>query len=982
MSLNEGNDATVKEKMKETQIEALNLSQRSYNALKRLNITTVSELSSFSYDDLIIIRNLGEKSVREIIDKVNNFKLTGDVEGSHAINEEENLVAPEYEVVDGRIINKNSGEYVEDVWVDELGFSVRLTNALWKANITCLSQIISLTKKEIRSYGNIGCKSYRELIETVPKYLDEHKKSNLIEKDSEIQTMPLVVPIQEHKINSNIAPEYSVHNQIIYNTLTNHIISDGMIEKLGLSVRARNGLVKSGYRKISDLILLEFDDLNDIRNLGIGSVNEIQEKLNAYLNKMEKESEEYVQTDRSVSGYQILEVFNGHEFETFTEDRIKENLPDANEDDILYYLDKFVNNGNIIKTNEGYEYYKQSFFEYIQQAQTSKHKNLLDEKTQQIILLRASGMTLEEIGELKDVTRERIRQIESKGLRKAFYYANHIFKEDTYQYIFSHYSFEKKFYQDFLHLTNETIYYLNNRYKVENKLRKAQDLALEDEQIPIRIRRQIDKYIHRNYILIDGEYIPDQRAAVEDLVLEKYCKDEVTVEDFFDLYTRFITEHGLSIDKFGLDEANEHARYNRLSLSKKILWKQNRRLRYYDIEDRDFTELIESLNLEQYDNVEISTKKLFLDFPDLMRNYDIRDEYELHNLLKKIHAEQINDTLVFGRMPTLKFGKFDRDKTVRDALFELAPIAQDEFAEILSERYGYGVDTIKANWLDCIDEYYYNGMYSVDYEEMPEEHRKMLQPLLAEDFYYISDIKRIYKKAIDNADDSLISTYNLKKMGFVVGNKYAIKNFASAEAYFKYIMTREDVFDLKEGSKKYGAVQTYYSVLNKLRHDRVIIEFEQYQYINIRRLEKMGYGADVLSKYGDRVFDYICDEKFFTVIYLKNRGFIDELDNLGFGDWFYCSLLKEDERFSWQRLGNNIVFFTHKQAFMAKDFLKDYVKRIGSIDVDEFSYILKSEYGVFLEASQLTEKMKDTDIYYDSIMRKFYKDYSTYFEEI
>ena len=981
MLLNERND-DAKEKMKETPIEALNLSARSYNALKKLNINTVSELSSFSYDDLKIIRNLGEKSVREIIEKVSNFKLTGDTEESYAVDEEENLVAPEYEVADGRILNKNSGEFVEDVWVDELGFSVRLTNALWKANITCLSQIISLTKKEIRSYGNIGCKSYRELIETVPRYLDEHKKSNLTEKDSEIQTMPLVVPIQEHKINRNIAPEYSVHNQIIYNTLTNHIISDGMIEKLGLSVRARNGLIKSGYRKISDLILLEFDDLNDIRNLGIGSVNEIQEKLNAYLNKMEKESEEYVQADRSVSGYQVLEVFNGHEFETFTEDRIKENLPDANEDDILYYLDKFVNNGNIIKTSGGYEYYKQSFFEYIQQRQTSKHKNLLDEKTQQIILLRASGMTLEEIGELKDVTRERIRQIESKGLHKAFSYENHIFKEDAYKYLFCHYSFEKEFYQDFLHLTKETIYYLNNRYKVENKLRKAQDLALEDEQIPIRIRRQIDKYIHRNYILIDGEYIPDQRSAVEDLVLEKYCKDEVAVEDFFDLYTRFIAEHGLSIDKFGLGGINEYTRYNRLSLSKKVLWKQNRRLRYYDIEDRDFTELIEAINLEQYDNVEISTKKLLLDFPDLMRNYDIRDEYELHNLLKKIHAEQRDDTLVFGRMPTLKFGEFNRDKAVREVLFELAPVAQDEFAEILCERYGYGVDTIKANWLDCIDEYYYNGMYSVDYEEMPEEHRKMLQSLLTEDFYYISHIKRIYKKAIDNADDSLISTYNLKKMGFIVGSKYAIKNFTSAEAYFKHILTQEDVFDVKEKSKKYGVLPTYYSVLNELRHDRIIIEFEPYQYINIRRLEKMGYGADVLSKYGDRVFDYICDEKFFTVIHLKNRGFNDELDNLGFGDWFYSSLLKEDERFSWQKVGNNIVFSAHEQAFMAKDFLKDYVKRVGSIDVDEFSCILKSEYGVFLEASQLIEKMKNTDIYYDPIMRKFYKDYSTYFEEI
>ena len=114
MLLNERND-DAKEKMKETPIEALNLSARSYNALKKLNINTVSELSSFSYDDLKIIRNLGEKSVREIIEKVSNFKLTGDTEESYAVDEEENLVAPEYEVADGRILNKNSGEFVEDV---------------------------------------------------------------------------------------------------------------------------------------------------------------------------------------------------------------------------------------------------------------------------------------------------------------------------------------------------------------------------------------------------------------------------------------------------------------------------------------------------------------------------------------------------------------------------------------------------------------------------------------------------------------------------------------------------------------------------------------------------------------------------------------------------------------------------------------------------------------------------------------------------
>lgn len=34
--------------------------------------------------------------------------------------------------------------------------------------------------------------------------------------------------------------------------------------------------------------------------------------------------------------------------------------------------------------------------------------------------------------------------------------------------------------------------------------------------------------------------------------------------------------------------------------------------------------------------MEITSLKLFRDYPDLMREYDIRDEYELHNLLKKL----------------------------------------------------------------------------------------------------------------------------------------------------------------------------------------------------------------------------------------------------------------------------------------------------------------------------------------------------------
>jgi hypothetical protein len=50
---------------------------------------------------------------------------------------------------------------------------------------------------------------------------------------------------------------------------------------------------------------------------------------------------------------------------------------------------------------------------------------------------------------------------------------------------------------------------------------------------------------------------------------------------------------------------------------------------------RDFTELLEELELDVYEDVEFSAKKLIDCHPELMRKYDIRDQYELHNLLRK-----------------------------------------------------------------------------------------------------------------------------------------------------------------------------------------------------------------------------------------------------------------------------------------------------------------------------------------------------------
>ncbi len=56
-------------------IEELDLSVRSYNCLKRAGIQTVQDLAAKSEDDMIKVRNLGKKSLKEVKEKLIELKL-------------------------------------------------------------------------------------------------------------------------------------------------------------------------------------------------------------------------------------------------------------------------------------------------------------------------------------------------------------------------------------------------------------------------------------------------------------------------------------------------------------------------------------------------------------------------------------------------------------------------------------------------------------------------------------------------------------------------------------------------------------------------------------------------------------------------------------------------------------------------------------------------------------------------------------------
>ena len=69
-------EETIKEKVLEMTIEELDMSVRSFNCLKRAGIDTVEDLTNRTEEDMIKVRNLGKKSLEEVIQQLASLGLT------------------------------------------------------------------------------------------------------------------------------------------------------------------------------------------------------------------------------------------------------------------------------------------------------------------------------------------------------------------------------------------------------------------------------------------------------------------------------------------------------------------------------------------------------------------------------------------------------------------------------------------------------------------------------------------------------------------------------------------------------------------------------------------------------------------------------------------------------------------------------------------------------------------------------------------
>ena len=319
---------------------------------------------------------------------------------------------------------------------------------------------------------------------------------------------------------------------------------------------------------------------------------------------------------------------------------------------------------------------------------------------------------------------------------------------------------------------------------------------------------------------------------------------------------------------------------------------------------------------------------------------------------------------------------------ILDVLEALSPITQEELLGYLSEEYGMESGMIPYS---AIKQYYHNGVYSMDFKQIPEPRAELLRAALTEDFYFLDEIKGLYKKLFPEADPEELNPYSLKSLGFQVKSNYAIQHYPSAGVFFTALLTREDVFDIGPLQRRYGSIVMFTQTYAELLKARRLFRYEKNQIISFRRLARLNVSEELIEDYCRSVQAFTEEGSYFTIFSLRQDGFAHQLDMLGLSDYFYASLLASDERFSACRMFNELVLVNGGFARQPsrQDFLVSQLREYDSVEPEEFMQDIQDRFGITIpDRYAVTGAVRDSELYYDEIMDKIYRDKSLYYAEL
>lgn len=587
----------------------------------------------------------------------------------------------------------------------------------------------------------------------------------------------------------------------------------------------------------------------------------------------------------------------------------------------------------------------------------------------EMVIAKLNGQTLESIGQERGITKERVRQIVSNSLRKIGYTK----EEDLYKNIFEAYNFKVDIFCKLFGVKKIVYYFLKEKYKLgESSVINLLETDILDEYQKNVLRDTC------NIIIYNGENVIFEKVNLLEIIL-KYENGKIGIEDLIKKYNEFLINNSLEdkLEQITMDDL--HKVEAQLSRSNKVIVSLKRMYRYYNLSDLTEEEKGSLAELLDIDSGSYSTELFYKDNPILMRELDIKDEYELHNILKTLFIGKENIT--FGRMPDILINCNDKLQFIKDKIIEFSPIEIDEFCQIIYDNYGHKIPTFKSLILTNFSNYISKNILMVEAPKFSDTQKSIIKQYLTKDIYSISTIKHLLVELFNVEDFQLINNINLKEIGYKTRGNYIMNsNIISLENYLKNKILSMDYYTIEEELKKIGS--TYSSYLAKLIYNMDIFKVEDSKYITITKLTSIGITKDDIRKLQRKIQDFILDDTYFNLYSLEKEISFNKWRNYGLTDKFFESIIGILPDIKVIRIDNNRLFIKCENDVTREKFISSIIERFKKISISEINEYLFDTYNIRLLESDLRQYINREKYYLDSKTDFVYLNKEKYDEEV
>ena len=717
------------------------------------------------------------------------------------------------------------------------------------------------------------------------------------------------------------------------------------------------GLSKS----ITDLLIsnsIKIDDINEkLRNKSFIS-DSTYKKIIKYFN-------EFIMTNNiklSLSIELLLSLIkNMYSYNCFNSIELSKEIEKCNYDvsNLNELLNELLDKKILKKEDDNYSLIKPKLKVEIQKIKDDSHKDM--------VLKKLSGRTLESIGSEYNITRERVRQIIQKEINK-FSITR---EEEKYKEIFESYDFDCELFCDLFNVNEYVFYYLREKYKTgESEPSELIDgWNLDRRQLSILKR----KY---NLITYHGENLVVKKNNIL-LAILKQSDKSLEYSEIMNEYNKIIDNNNLDLEKISdSDFRNIDSILNR---SAYVLCDAGRYYRYYDIDaldENDLQSLREMMNVEPGD---YSSEFFFNNNKLLMKNIDIKNEYELHNLLRKLIGN-FNGKLVYSRMPDIFVDCDDKNAFVENLIHELSPISLDEFVEFVYQNYGHKNNTFRALLVSNFNKYITNGQIISECVEFTPEQISILNEKLKEDIYSIMTVKELLTNLFDVNDFKLINNLNMSKLGYKLRGNYIMKSsISNLEGYLRDIILNNDYYEVKPEMKKIGS--TFSSYLYKFIYNLDLFEIDSGKYITIKKLKELGISKNNIQEFINEIEKVISDNEYFNLYTLDKDNFLTNLKKYNFPDCFYETIISAIPNVKTFTVKNNVVFIKTDEQATREKFINSFVTK-NKIFISEIKKAILDEYNIDLYEYYIKEFIDKKKFYFDNSIDCVYKSRDDYEEDL